>query len=148
LSFQEYCLQRLQRQNPQYDDGDEYEEVWSESSDDLQYGNGDAYEEDDDEEIGVITENTECVDNGGRNMDAFGGVECADYGMNLGLDIEGNEQVYNVEEIVDHRVTGLHDMVEDDIEGMDVDFDAWLDKGLEFMQSFTDFGTFLDTPFE
>jgi len=169
LSFQEYCQQRRQRQNPQYDDGDEYEEARSESSDDSHYGNGDAYEEendayeedddayeededayeeDDDEEIGVITDNTECVDNGGRNTDAFGGVKCADYGNNLGLDIEGNEHVYNVEEIVDHRVTGLQGVVEDDIEGMDVDFDDWLDKGVEFMQSFTDFGTCLDTPFE
>lgn len=148
LSFQEYCQRRQQRRHPQYDDGDEYEEVRSESSDDLQYGNGDAYEEDEDEEIVVITDNTESVENGGRNMVAFGGVECADYGMNLGLDIEGNEHICNVEEKVDHRVTGHQDMVEDDVEGMDVDFDIWLDKGVEFMQSFTDFGTFLENPFE
>lgn len=144
LSFQKYCQQRQQRQN-----SGRFEQVQSDDIDnDSQYYDEDVYEEDDHEEIRVITDNTECIDGGGGNMEIFGGVECADYSMDIGLDDEGEKHIYNAEEMVDHQGLGLDDIVDNDIEGMDVNLDDWLDNGIDFMQSFMDFGMFLDTPFE
>ncbi|KAH6671097.1 ankyrin repeat-containing domain protein [Halenospora varia] len=143
LSFQKYCQQRQQRQN-----SGRFEQVQSDDIDnDSQYYDEDAYE-DDHEEIRVITDNTECVDGGGGNMEIFGGVECADYSMDIRLDDEGEKHIYKAEEMVDHQGLGLDDIVDNDIEGMDVNLDDWLDNGIDFMQSFIDFGMFLDTPFE
>jgi hypothetical protein len=164
LSFQEYCQQRQQQQqhpcrfeqvhsedidnDSQYDDEDEYEEIQREDSDGSQYGDRNAYEEDSHEEIRVITDNTECVDGGGGNMEIFGGVGYPDYGMDIGLDNEDKKHTYNAEEMVDHQVLGLDDIIDKDIEGMDVNLDDCLDNGMDFMQSFINFGMFLDTPFE
>jgi len=162
LSFQEYCQQRQQRQHPcpseqvdsediendsQHDDKDKYKEVQSEDSDDSQYGDENTYEEDNHQEIRAIAENTEFVDGGNGNMEIFGGLECVDYGMDIGLDNEGRKHTYHAEEMVDHQALRL-DIVNNDIEGMDVNVDDWLDNGIDFMQSFIDFDVFLDTPFE
>jgi hypothetical protein len=165
LSFKEYCQQRQRRQqrqypsrfdqvqsedtdnDSQYDDEDDYEEVQSEDSNYSQYGDGDACEEDDHEEIRVIPDNTEYL-NDGENMEIFGGIESADYGMDTDLDNERRRHTYNEQETVDHQVLGLDDVVDEDIEGIDVNLDNWLDNGTDFMQSFIDFSVFPDTSFE
>jgi hypothetical protein len=36
--------------------------------------------------------------------------------------------------------------MDNDTEGMVVNLDDWLDNGMNFMQSFNDFGMFSDTP--
>jgi hypothetical protein len=147
LSFQEYCQQR---QQGQYSDWFEQ----GESDDDYEGGDhedghqGDDHKEDDHEETRVVTDNTECVDGGSGNMETFGGVECVDYGMDTGVDYEGKKHIYNAEETVDHQGFGIDDMVDNDIGGIDVNFDKWLDNGTDFMQSFIDSDMFLDTSFE
>ncbi len=117
LSFQEYCqlrqsssiassgfLGRFEEadedydENSQHDGGDDDDGVQGEGGDDSLYGGEDAYEEDDDEEIGVITDNTECVDEGGGDMETFDGAEPAEHGTNLGLDKAGNTHVHKMEE--------------------------------------------------
>jgi hypothetical protein len=144
LSFQEYCQQRLQRRN-----SDPFEQIQRDDSDnDSQYYDEDAYEEEDREEIRVVIDNTECVDSGGGNMEILGGAECADYGMDIGLSNEGGKDAYNAEEMVDHQALRPNDTVDNDIEGIDVNLDDWLDSGMDFMHGFIQFGMFLDTPFE
>lgn len=132
LTFQKYCQQRQQRQN-----FGRFELVQSDDIDnDLQYYDVDADEEDNHKEVRIVTYTAECVDGGDGSMEIFGGVECADYGMGIGLDNEGKKDTYNAEEMVDHQVLRLDDMVDNDIEGMDVNLDGWLDNGLNFMHGF------------
>jgi hypothetical protein len=144
LSFQEYCQQRPQQQHLGL-----FEQVQSDEDvdNDSQYDGEDAYEEGNHEEIEAITNNTECVEAGGGNIEIFGGVECADYGMGIGLDDESEGHTYNEKEIDVYQGLGL-DIVYNGNEGMDVNLGDWLDNGMDFMQSFNDFGMFLDIPFE
>jgi hypothetical protein len=122
LSFQEYCQQRKHpdrseqfqsddSDDSQYGDGDEYAEVQSDDSDDSKYDGENAREEDDHEEIRVITDNTECVDGSGENRDILCGGEYADYGMDLGLNNEGENHSYIVEEIVNYQSQALWTMI-------------------------------------
>jgi hypothetical protein len=171
LSFQEYCQQRQPQRHysrfeeVQVDDTDADSECYDEDSyeededlckededlckedEDLCKEDEDLYEEYDDREIRVIIDNTKRVDGGG-NMEAFGGAECANYGMEIGLDNQGEKNTYNLEEMVDSQGPRVDDMLENNIEGLDVNLDDWLDNGMDFMQSFNDFGMVLDTPFE
>jgi hypothetical protein len=75
-------------------------------------------------------------------MDLFGVVRYADYDMNIDLN-EINEQTYDWEGMDDFQIMGL-----DDNEGMDFNFDNWLDNGTDFMQNSIDLDMFLDIPSE
>lgn len=162
LFFQEYCQQRYQPglweqvesesidDDSEDDDENEYEEVPSEDSDDSQYGGGDTYEEGGHEETSILVDKTACVvdGEGSRNTEIFGRVEKAEYDMNIGLDIEGKKHTYNMEELFDHPVSEIGDIVDNDIEGKDINIDDWLDNGIDIMQSFTYSGMFIDPRFE
>lgn len=100
-------------------------------SNDLQYVDGDSCEEDDHEEIRVLTDKTEYVD-GGRSIETFGGVQCTDSGMGIGLDNEGKANIYSAEGMVDHQILELDNMVDNDVEGIDVNLDDCLDNGYGF----------------
>lgn len=144
LSFQEYCQQRHQWQHPSYSERFQSGDI----DNDLGSCDENAYGEDDCEGISITTGDTDCVCSDCGDMEMRSVEEYADNGINdIGLDDRGERCTNNTEEMANHQSLGLGNMVDNDTQGMDVNFDDWLDNGMDFMQSFVDSDMILDTTF-